>query len=318
MFRKSLPFLLLGLAVAITSSWAGTGPEDQYTFLAGVLPDTLYLVDSPYMVLADVSVDPSTHIEAGVEVYFSPGTNLSLSSNASSFYCDGTEASPVSFLASNDNPWEGILIEASSTERTLVFSHTEIIGAWGSGCNGLEILISSSTGNTHIELDGLTVSNWSAGIYLNQVGSPQVIDLSMNGVVCTGSWTGFSIDSEIQEGLVSLQECEFIGNLVGLRVRSPATVNWCTLYDNTDFDVLVSTDVNSYPSLNFQYNNWGPTTTQEMIDEGLFSDIESIHDWWDESGLSIVDYSGFDGGPTGVQMGRFEPTTWSAIKKTFR
>jgi len=55
-----------------------------------------------------------------------------------------------------------------------------------------------------------------------------------------------------------------------------------------------------------------------MEEEGLFSDISTIYDWWDDHNYSIVDYSGFSGGSTGVRSANTVQSSWGGVKSLFR
>ena len=162
-------------------------------------------------------------------------------------------------------------------------------------------------------MESVEIINWGYGLYLHyRSGTPQ-ITLEMDSVSCTGNAVGFQIGSGFPAGFFQIENCRAAANVIGFQAYSDVAVNWCEIQDNSDYDVKVQTSVTNYPSLDFQYNDWGPNTTMEMGAEGLFSDIESIYDWWDENSRSLVDYSGYEGGGTAVKH-----TSWGDIKSMFR
>ncbi|MFH1279974.1 MAG: hypothetical protein ABIK65_16545 [Candidatus Eisenbacteria bacterium] len=332
MYRNSLPFLLLSLAAAVAASWAGTGPEFQYTYLAGSLPDTLHQDDSPFMALDDLYAY-DTVVEPGVEILFTANTKLDLSS-ATNFYCLGTEASPVLLHDAGLGPWGGVYLSPSVNGQSIHIAHMtiqaattglEILNQYGRtssialdtvaivGCadNGLYLHGNSSIDS--ITVVGLEVSGATSGIYVVEGGT---VPSTFRDCYVHNNTIGVFVNHTYE--VVSFIECTVEQNEHGFQPYSPIAVNYSYIRDNSEFDVWVGCSVTQAPSLNFQYCYWSLSTTQEMIDEGLFSDISTIYDWWDDHAKSIVDYSGFDGGPTGVQVGRFEPTSWSALKRSFK
>jgi hypothetical protein len=54
-----------------------------------------------------------------------------------------------------------------------------------------------------------------------------------------------------------------------------------------------------------------------MLDEGTFSDIEAIFDWWDDNSKSLVDYEGFITGPVSVEKA-LDSDSWARIKARYR
>jgi hypothetical protein len=73
--------------------------------------------------------------------------------------------------------------------------------------------------------------------------------------------------------------------------------------DNTSYAVSIGQASSGLPaSLNAQYNDWGPVTTGEMMNEGFPSDIEAIYDCWDNVFVGYVDYQNWIVDPAGVGL----------------
>lgn len=316
--KRAWGFLVFFQILVVPGSvFGGTEPGYQYTFLAGALPETLYAVNSPFMVLADIYVNSTAYVEAGVQIYFTTQTELRLDHSAGSFICDGTEALPIWLLPNGTDDWAGVVVTNVNTVRTIEFHHTHINGSVPINA-GIEIITSSQTANTEMVLDGVTLSGWNYGLWFNDVDLPSALTLTANNVTCTGNAYGFVVDPGYPPGVIIMQNSEATGNQLGFDTGSPIVVNWSRIYGNADYDVRVTSAVTACPSVNFQYNDWGPTTTTEMETEGLFSDIEAICDWWDDHAFSVVDYSGFSGGSTGVPSANVVPSSWTEVKSLFR
>jgi hypothetical protein len=81
-----------------------------------------------------------------------------------------------------------------------------------------------------------------------------------------------------------------------------------------DYDVAVATPILQYLEIDVRNCTWGEVTTQEMIAEGTFSDIESIFDFWDDSDRSLVNYEGFTV-PVSITSSY---SSWGRIKAQYR
>ena len=179
--------------------------------------------------------------------------------------------------------------------------------------SGIELLVKSSAAATQFVLSSVTLSGWGFGLYLHREGpSPSVI-ASLHDVACNNNSYGFRINDGFPDGMFVIEGGEATGNLYGFHTASPLSVHGCSIHDNSEYDVYVQGAYASFPSIDFRYNDWGPATTTEMQVEGIFSDISTIYDWWDDNSRSLVDYSGFQGGTAAIQQ-----TSWGAIKQQFR
>ena len=304
---KGKAWLLLAIVGVAGSVVADTGPEYQYTFLAGALPETLYAVDSPFMVLSDIYPDNTTYVEPGVEVNFSTSTGLILT-DAEGFYCNGAETEPITLQGIGG--WSGIDIYYAIHERRFEFSNTTIQGA----DTGIYLRLYEYTGATEYVLNNITIQDCGeCGLHVYSNSSAAYGQFDANDVSFVNNGTGYCQNSAPAGGFL-FQGGEAIGNGRAFHIQSGSvSVNEYEIRDNNDYDVYIETDVTDIQSHNFQCNDWGPTTTMEMQAEGTFSDIGTIYDWWDNTGVSLVDYSGFQGGSAAVQH-----ASWGAIKQQFR
>ena len=344
MTRLNTQLAVLLIAVIAGSGFAGTGPEDQFTFLAGELPDSLLLQDSPYMALADVYIDYASflYVEAGVEVQFTSGVALEMN-NEATITCDGTTIAPIVFHDAGLGEWDGISIGLSAGTYSIALANVSIGGA----VDGIKVTYHENSTSVDMSLVNIVVNNCSgAGIdFHGTPNMPPPGNYDISGLSVSGAAIGLNLYG-IPSGYFTVQSSEIFGNTTGIRVEQystngglhgtdlyvhgndygfdiqslvePVVVNSSEIRDNTTYDVRAMSSVSTVPAHNFQDNDWGVTTTQEMIDEGTFADITSIYDWWDNPSKSLVDYSGFAGGPTTVPQGSVEITSWGGVKELFR
>ena len=115
-----------------------------------------------------------------------------------------------------------------------------------------------------------------------------------------------------QNGGGSVTQTSIVGNDVGIRMYALAALGDCTVGPNATYDVEVLTPVVPFTTVDMRNCRWSAATTQEMIAGGLFANVTSIWDWWEDNSRSLVDYSGFLA-PVAVA-----PQTWGKMKAAFR
>gem|GEM_PF-7026072 len=168
-----------------------------------------------------------------------------------------------------------------------------------------------STGSAPITASGLLSEENTWGI-----GASRLVTITTSEVTLND--TGFRLQDEVGGVGPSVLDCDITNNNVGVLITTVGTtVNECRLHDNKAFDVNVTVPLSSQTTTNCRNCYWGPITTQEMVAEGTFSNIEKIHDWWDDGSKSLVDFEGFIV-PTSAPEGSVKAASWGEIKASYR
>ncbi len=319
----------------------------QFTFLAGTLPDTLYAADSPFMALSTINSGDTLVIEAGVEIQFTTGTSLIVNSGTELFSSEGTSSNLVELKDAGQGQWGGVLLRGSSGAAPFKIREIEYTTATGAS-SGITIESQQNMVNTTYALRNFESFGNTHGLTLSTSGSAVGSHIAVEFTDCTfsnntdhgvkadfgGNYLSTRYDNCYFEnngdcGLFMNSTCTtwevsnsvVSGNDIGFRVLaadSVVVVNWNVIQNNVTYDVETTTNVSTFTSHNFNFNSWSSGTTAEMLSLGTFADITSIYDWWENSSYSVIDYSGYSGGPTGVAEGRFEESTWTDVKEMFR
>ena len=169
--------------------------------------------------------------------------------------------------------------------------------------------VASDSPSTGLTIAGNTATASDVRAYRNEVGIRFVGVLS--GATVSENETGIAVGGSISAPPIA-ENCVISGNDYGITVVGAARFTNCTIQDNHVYDVTCAAPILQFTTIDMRGCYWGPTTTQEMLAEGTFSDISTIFDWWDNAQYSLVDYSGF------LAPVAAAPQTWGKMKAAFR
>jgi hypothetical protein len=258
---------------------------------------------------------------------------------------DGASVISITNTAINGNGWEGIhlrnpinlLIEDTTVSdrhdgiyvhvgNGVVNQNAQISDCSITNCgDGFYFSVSSSSlgpgtitscSATNVGT-GFDLRGWVIGQVLSATGCGRGIELRPTpepphvfNSTTIGNGTGVRFEGGGAE-LAIVTESLIAENGYGVIFDEPGIVNECTIRDNTTYDVQANTPISSYLELDVRNCTWSESTTQEMIAEGTFSDIESIYDFWDDSSKSLVNYEGFQA-PVSVTS-----SSWGKVKAQY-
>ncbi|MBC8401432.1 MAG: PQQ-binding-like beta-propeller repeat protein, partial [Candidatus Marinimicrobia bacterium] len=233
----------------------------------------------------------------------------------------GTESDSIIFRAYGDNhqtnQWYGIYLAATEPEpRQTTFKHVVIEDAY----HGIEC------DNQGLILENSRISNCDWGIQSHQGSAKTIVrnsrfygnthalncygdSLIVYGTFLSGNETGVRVEHDLNFGLID--SCSFQFNTYATNFNTVKQLSiikntfhnetdvWLNYYNedyllqNNNFNTQNSVYVNYYTNniLNAKENYWGESVYLEIINGDNPKNLSSIHDWFDDPQMGMVNYS---------------------------
>ena len=292
MKKEIVSLLVVLLIFSMLTFLANFFPTVNATYVEGIIThNTVWmLIDSPFIVINNVTVSPGVilTIEPGVEVRF--GGNFSLNVEGT-LIANGTEERPITFTSNKHEAEAGdwIGIKFSNISNSYLSYCTVKYAVHGITVENSSLIVSNceitenfKSGIKIVGNSSLTVNN--SKIMLNENGIIP-IDLNINSsqqvtiqntVISSNSFSGVLINGSIWN--LNIINCSLMSNEVGIyvsgetntnithnsiayneivilydRVSHASPINYNDIYSNT----LAMQSVNSTIPINATYNYWG-------------------------------------------------------------